>query len=370
MFPGFAMTHLKSIKFVTALCLAVAAAAWGQPAVDHPIHYPYIFTNFVWWTDAELRAELTRRIPGLPSELAPDSTEESRIRLVLESLLKNKGISASVQSIEPDRQVYSMGRDPNAPPVSIQFSILAPPEIVIEKLVIENGPPEAMEAIGQEANSLQGRPYATSGFWLIKEPTKNALREVGYLAANVDITAGRPKQDGERYAVGVIASITSGSKFHVGSVEGDGGPLLQGKDLSPYFALKPGDVAMPNAFERLIGSLRSVYWHAGYPDVSFDGTPILDMSRALASYHLRVIPGPLYHLRNVKIEGLTAAQAQEAQRGLGLNSGDIYDELAVSRLSADSSQAGSDLKGYGFTYSPREDKRDHVVDLTLNFFKK
>jgi hypothetical protein len=70
------------------------------------------------------------------------------------------------------------------------------------------------------------------------------------------------------------------------------------------------------------------------------------------------------------MEGLTAAQEQEARRGLGLKPGDVYNEIAVSRLSMDSSVAGPSLKGFGCTYSPREDKQDHVVDLTLSFFKK
>jgi hypothetical protein len=91
----------KSIKLAAVLFAALTAmAAWARgAATDHPSHYPYTFTNFVWWSDAQLRAELTRRIPGLPLELAPDSTDESRIRTTLESLLKQKGISASVQSI-------------------------------------------------------------------------------------------------------------------------------------------------------------------------------------------------------------------------------------------------------------------------------
>jgi outer membrane protein assembly factor BamA len=365
------MSVAKSAVVVFWFLFSVSVAA-AQPSFIAAVpatRYSYSFTNFVWWSDTALRAELARRIPGLRPEIAQDSRDESRIRTVLELLLKQKGIQANVQSIEPSQQDFGK-RDPEAPPPSIQFSILAPPEIVIESLVIENGPPEAMETLGQEANSLQGRSYATTRFWLIKEQAKDALQGVGYLTANVDIAPGQPKKDGERYAVKVIASITSGPKFHVANVEGDGGPLLQGRDLSPYFALKTGDVATPNAFGRLIGSLRSVYWHAGYADVSFDGAPVLDMSRALASYQLRIIPGPLYHLRSIKMEGLAAAQEEEARRGLGLKSGDVYDALAVSRFNMDSSKAWPSLEGYGFTYSPREDKQDHVVDLTLNFFKK
>lgn len=366
------MSPFKSIKLLATLFVAfTAVAAWAQgAAAQHSPRYPYTFTNFVWWSDAELRAELNRRIPGLPLELAPDSPYESRIRTALELLLKQRGISASVQSIEPALHVYYMGRDPNAPPDSIQFSILAPPEIVIENLVIENGPAEAMELLGDETRQVKGRLYATTSFWLIKEHVVDGLQQVGYLTAAVELRPDQPKLDGARYAVKLIAGVTSGAKFHVAKVDADGGPLLTGRDLSPYFSLKPGDVAAPDAFGKLIGGLRSTYWRAGYADVAFDGAPALDVAHGLASYHLKTIPGPIYHLRSIKMEGLTAEQQAEAGHSLGMKPGDIYDELAISRLSADSSQAGPSLRGYGCSFSPRKDKDLHVIDLTLRFYKQ
>jgi outer membrane protein insertion porin family len=266
--------------------------------------------------------------------------------------------------------VYYGTRDPNTPPPSIQFRILAPPEIVIENLVVENGPPEAMEALGQEAHSLQGRPYATTSFWLLKEQVMDALQGVGYLTARIDMEPDQPKRDGERYLVRVIARIAAGPKFHVATVKGDGGPLLQGKDLSPYFALKPGDVATSNAFGRLVTSLRSIYWHAGYADVAFKGPPVLDTAHALASYQLTVIPGPVYHVRSIEIEGLTPEQKEVARRMFGLKAGDVYDQLAIGKTSEEVAREAPRLKGYGFSYNERPDKQSHVVDLILKFYKE
>ena len=103
-------------------CLALSAGtALAQSNSQIPVpaaRYPYTFTNFVWWSDADLRAELARRIPGLGPEIAPDSREESRIRTLLELLLKQKGIQTNVQSIEPSTQVYYGTRNPNAPACS------------------------------------------------------------------------------------------------------------------------------------------------------------------------------------------------------------------------------------------------------------
>jgi outer membrane protein assembly factor BamA len=120
----------------------------------------------------------------------------------------------------------------------------------------------------------------------------------------------------------------------------------------------------------LIGSLRSVYWHAGYADVVFEGAPVLDVAHALASYQLKVIPGPLYHIRTIEIEGLASEQKEVAGRMFGLKAGDVYDQLAISKTSEEVSKVAPSLKGYGFSYRQSADKQSHVVDLILKFFKE
>ena len=137
---------------------------------------------------------------------------------------------------------------------------------------------------------------------------------------------------------------------------------MQGRDLSPYFAAKPGDVATPYVFGRLVGALRSVYWHAGYPDVDFIGPPVLDTAHALASYHMQVTPSPLYHLRNIKFENLNSAQETKAREILDLKTGEIYDGLAVSNLSRKLATSNSPLQGYDFSYTPKEDKKNQVQE--------
>src|ERR1039457_2728719 len=56
---------------VIALALSLATACLAQPAKPsppYPTHLSYAFSNFVWWTDADLRAQLKKRIPGLGDE--------------------------------------------------------------------------------------------------------------------------------------------------------------------------------------------------------------------------------------------------------------------------------------------------------------
>jgi outer membrane protein assembly factor BamA len=331
--------------------------------------FPYSFSNFVWWSDADLRTELRRRIPSLGDEITRNSPAEAKINNVLTELLRRKGIDARVQSVEPSLDVFTQKRSPDAPPPSIVFSVLAPPSIVIETVVFENSPSDATELLSQTVSNMKGRSFSAN-LWADKLRIKQSLEQLGYLSTSVTLEHGQPTQQGDNYLVPVNAVIISGPKYHVLSVKADGGPLLKGRDLSPYFSLKPGDVATPNAFGRLAGSLRALYWHAGYPDVAFSGEPVLDSTRAFATYQFEVDPGPIYHLRSLKIENLDPSQQIEVENTLSLKAGDIYDALAVANLQSKLSAAGSALKGYGVSYSPQENKQDHIVDLTLSFYKQ
>ena len=112
----------------------------GLPAAKRSIHlrtlkkhFPYDFGNLVWWTDADLRTELKKRIPTLGDEMERNSPAEARVRTVLMQLLKEKGVQGEVQVIEPSIDSLSTKRVPEAPPVSIVYSVLSPPEIIVEK---------------------------------------------------------------------------------------------------------------------------------------------------------------------------------------------------------------------------------------------
>ena len=62
---------------------------------------PYTFSNFPWWTDAQIRAELKHRIPSLGDEVGRGSAQEAQVRDALTAMLAAKGVHATVISDEP-----------------------------------------------------------------------------------------------------------------------------------------------------------------------------------------------------------------------------------------------------------------------------
>src|ERR1700679_1339056 len=124
--------------FPGVLMLCVASAAWSQTAQtaqSYPARLPYRFSNFVWWSDDDLRVLLKNRIPGLGDEIAPAPTSEGPVRDALKALLQQKQVVAEVQSEEPSPSAIDAERAPGAPGPAIVFSILSP-QILVDKVVV------------------------------------------------------------------------------------------------------------------------------------------------------------------------------------------------------------------------------------------
>jgi hypothetical protein len=143
--------------------LMVCAAGWSQtaqPAQSYPAHLPYRFSNFVWWSDNDLRVLLKNRIPGLGDEIAPSPAVEVKVRDALKALLLEKQIVAEVQSQEPSPSAIGAERAPGAPEPAIVFSILTP-QIVVDKVVVSQDASGLATSISQDLSPREGQGYFT-----------------------------------------------------------------------------------------------------------------------------------------------------------------------------------------------------------------
>ena len=95
----------------------------------------------------------------------------------------------------------------------------------------------------------------------------------------------------------------------------------------------------------------------------------MDKEHATVAYDLKVIPGPVYHLRNLTVEKLSPTQEARVRELLGMKPGDLYRGDAINNLYRKIADEPS-LKGYSFGFGPKADKVAAVVDLSLDFFKE
>jgi hypothetical protein len=360
------------------LLLIMPAPSAGQsstPPREYPSHLPYTFSNFVWWSDEDLRALLKRRIPGLGEEIATTTAAEGKLRGALTELLKDKGIAAEVQSQEPSNSAFApvdpmfFGKHlPERPRPAIVFSVLRP-EVRIDHVLLHAESEDAIAVLQAEAKSFEGKPYSASGDSFTAFRLGEVLGQTGFLSAQVRLSHEFPRKEGDRFLVDLSISVDSGPKYHISSITADGGPLLQGRDLSQFIGIRKGDVAPgPQAFWNLESKLRAFYEHSGYEDVDFEDQPILDRDHGLAAYHLSVIPGPIYHLRSVTVRNLNPEQERKARELLGIKPGDVYQGDAIQGLYSKISDEPL-LKGYRFSYGPKRDRTANGIDLSLEFYK-
>jgi outer membrane protein assembly factor BamA len=230
----------------------------------------------------------------------------------------------------------------------------------IGKIIVRGDTTGLADSIEQSFQPQQGKPNSPQLEADVRTTTLNQLADHGYLEATATVT-----QEGSD----LIISITPGRQYHISSISAGGGPLLPGRDFSPSFSAKPGDLAGAGAFGRAPDDLRTYYARFGYADMQTHIGTELDRKQATVAYRLDVIPGPLYHLSTITFEHLTPEQENKARTLLGLKPGDVYDQAAITALYR---KLPSDplLSGYTFNSTPKEDKTAATVDLTLDFFKK
>ncbi len=367
-------TGVLSILLLTAT--APASFAQVTKPTQQPVteRLPYSFSNFPWWTDAQIRVELKHRIPSLGDDLGRGSAQEARVRDELTSLLATKGIHATVVSDEPSATSGAVSAFMKTLPFYIPgtsqrphivFSI-STPQIVVGGINMDPSPEG--DLVSRVARQMEGKPFDAGAIPLQAHQLAEPLQRHGYLSAEVVVTTGHPMRDGDIYYVPLKAEISAGPLYHVGLISADGGPLLRGRDLSGYYDLQPGEVATPYGFDRLESSIMTVYFQSGYASVHFVDKPELDPEHATANYRLETVTGPQYRLRTVTVRNLSPTQEAEVRNLLALAPGDVYDQIAVDELHA-KVQESATLKGLNYSFAPSTDRDHNVIDLTLDFFK-
>jgi hypothetical protein len=369
-----------SVIWLSFATLAFAHLVHSQaPKPAYPARLPYSFSNFVWWTDEELRVGLKKRIPGLSDEVATTTAAEGRIRDALTAMLKEKGIVGQVQSEEPSLsalqpvppELIANIPDDEFPPSgkpSIVFEVFRP-QVLIGKVTVQANDANAQRVVEREVKPSEGRLFREGGQAFSQWHVERALKREAYFGEQVFFRCMPPYRSGDRYLVDINVIVDSGPEYHVASITADGGPLFAGKDLSQFFTVRAGDPAVPAPFGRIGPELRAYYEQNGFADVQIKANPVIDAEHATVSYALQVIPGPVYHLRTVAISKLNPEQEKRVRELLGMTQGDIYRDQAITGLYHKISDEPL-LKGYTFSFSPKRDKAAAALDLSLSFFRE
>jgi outer membrane protein assembly factor BamA len=332
-----------------ALIIKLTPSATGQLL-------PARFANFVWWQPAELESLLEAKVPAYHGKLPVAGNLTDHVRAALVSLLYDKGIDATVDSMEATDQ-------PGGPIVATTLTITNPP-ILVGDLHLQNALPTLQPQLTKFQQRLHGQDFDIATTTKTVQASVNDIyMNAGYLA--VDTTAptySAPHKDMLSYAVDLTSTITPGDIYHVTNLTIHAQPPVSQPDLETAANIHPGDPASPAAQRLARAEMQKAYADQGFLDAKVLFTLHADNQAHTVTYVANIDPGPVYHYASIDASALPYDQQAAFTRLFTVAPG----ALADARLNNAIQTALQSLHlGYPVSLSYAPDRATHTVKIAL-----
>jgi gas vesicle GvpC-like protein len=151
--------------------------------------------------------------------------------------------------------------------------------------------------------------------------------------------------------------------------------VLSAKELDDALAMKAGEVANGNKFDKGLSEIRKAYGKSGHIETRMNPTPEFDDAAQKVTFKIAVNEGPQYHMGTVEFKGFPADDAFILNKRWGLRSGDVYDQTyagqylrenareIMSRIAQARQAQGKPVPNLGIQEKP--DRQSLVVNLTI-----
>ncbi|MHB1023611.1 MAG: POTRA domain-containing protein [Acidobacteriaceae bacterium] len=323
---------------------------------------PAQFDNFVWWSDAALAEELHKRVPLFHGRVAVSSGLEQQIVTALTALVREKGISATVQALPEG----PLGQAP-----TVDRFVILTPDIKISQFVVEGASPLFAPKVAADTKAAINAPYSEADS--STELSALALMpygEAGYLDAKLlHLHHGTPSLQGGSVSVPFSADVVEGSQYHIGQLRWAGSPYLSQTDFLKISPLKAGTVPARNGLDAMVKALQSSFSDKGYAMAEVSMKPTMHTAEHLVDYDLSVNPGPIYHMGNLQLVNLNPQQQADVLSAWTMRKGDLYKQSYISSFLKNNS-ALHFLDGYFGSYKTIAKSSTQSVDVIVTFMKR
>jgi outer membrane protein assembly factor BamA len=323
---------------------------------------PASFTNFVWWSPAELKSALVARVPLYTGIVPLNGNLQNAIIAALKAMVAEKGVTANIVTI-------AQSDHPGATPTSIAFAIESPP-IRVQSLTLVRASPTMQTRLEKVIKDQTGQPFETNiTRQTIASELTTAYHDNGYLdMAVVSISQAPPQVTPAGVGLAMTATINEGPPYSLFLLTWPGSDVISSADFNKQVKMKPGDVASEAALRQSLSIIANAYFLKGFQDAKIQAPPTFDHLGHHVSYTIAVVPGPQYRIHAIKTVGLSDAQQKQFSSAWGMNSGDIYDATYVNSFLVKNTSLTT-LAGYSASYKALADPDSHLVDLTITFAK-
>ena len=312
---------------------------------------PARFSDFVWFTDEELRQKLHERIPLFNGELPISGRLPDQVSDVLQALLVEKGVPGNVEysqnthkddqnkndqakNAQPESDPFSDEPETSAPLQSIDYNV-AGVSIRIRHAEFPGAGASELPQLQAAAEKLTDREYSRAYMKSFVEHTLLALyHERGYLKAacalpEPKVVKGVGPGAGESGPpptfVDVTFPLTPGLQYKLAGAHWSGNQEISSETLQGLLHNKTGQPANTIQLQDDLRAVQELYGSRVYVTTTIKAEAAFDDTAATVNYHLIVNEGAVYHMGELEFRGIDNSLTDRLRAAWKLRPGDVYD---------------------------------------------
>jgi outer membrane protein assembly factor BamA len=285
---------------------------------------PASFTNFPWWSSDELNTAMKTRVPLYTGLVPLSGNIQDSVLAALKSIVAEKGVTANIVAIPISAQS-------GATPTAIAFTIDTP-EVRVHTLTFAHASPAMQTKLDKVVKYEVGKPYehADTRATIVSQATQ-IYRNDGYLDMSVtDLTHAPPQVTPTGIDLDLTADLSEGEPYRLSQLTWPGSDIMSTADFNKQAKLKPEDIAADAVLRQSLRILANAYFAKGFQDAKIQAPATIDSATHHVAYTIRVVPGPQYHLKTVRTNGLSDAQQKQFDSAWRMKPGDPYDVTYVT----------------------------------------
>lgn len=329
-----------------------------------PIH----FSNFPFAAGKDLDAKIHDRVPLYHGKVPAGSGLMEQVRAALEQILADQGIKATVEAVASATAPGSGGTE--------TYSITSPP-VVVGEIHPDSKSPALDPGADQILKKLAGQPYDLEGTpSQISTYLGNYYHDKGYLEAHAEPTPLSVHATADRIEIPFRVSISPGMQYHLGEIRFAPDLVASHADFDRQSRVHFGDTADGQRLTDDWQYIARQYHNHGYMQASIHPAPSFDRFKAMVSFDVTAVPGPVYTMGKLTIENVTddlraaILAAWKVPTGAVFNEGAIMSLFAVTTIGGPQSALERVFAAVNVRITQQQNDDAHTVDVTVRLEKK
>jgi outer membrane protein assembly factor BamA len=331
--------------------------------VENTDMLPARFDNFVWMSDAELSTKLKSKLPLYMGDVPQEGTFGEDVEHAVEGVLAELGVK--------DAKVQFMALNEKGVYTAMNYTVLEP-HVLLSAIEFKDATPDVSPGLQEVVKKSIGDDYTQTVIsGLVDARLLPVLHKNGYIkayfgsaTAKLVTAVGAPEAK-----VAVSVPVIEGPQYKIATLTMKGDDAVAKESAKQLSEFKTGVVANLPGFRLQLSQLGGTYITKGYMNAKVKAVPTFDDTAHTVSYEIELVPGDLYKLTKLDMQGLDESQRAKVAKIWTLHEGDPFDgTYAQTFLKKNEAKLGF-LNGYQIAWKQRVNDDTKTVELEV-FFRK